>query len=384
MEKVSILTLGIDATNLRSGGGRTHLIELLRAANPPQHGVHKVVVWGASSTLDLLDERNWLIKRNPLDLEKGLLRRTLWQRFALTQQVRAEGCNVLFVPGGTYAGNFRPVVTMSQNMMPFEWRELKRYGWNFAVLKWILLRFLQGKSFLQSDGVIFLTQYAREGVQKITGELKGKVAVIPHGLNSRFSKPPREQLPISSYDSELPYRVLYVSIVNQYKHQWHVVEAVGRLRKRTGWKIQLVLVGPAYRPALRRLNAAIARWDPKREWVNYHGAIPHDRLHKIYQEADLGLFASSCENMPNILIESMAAGLPIACSSRGPMPEILGDTGIYFDPENISEISDALDQLISNAGLRLVLAKSSHELAQQYSWYRCAHETFKFLAGFRP
>ena len=35
--------------------------------------------------------------------------------------------------------------------------------------------------------------------------------------------------------------------------------------------------------------------------------------------------------MPNTLVEAMASGLPIACSDRGPMPEVLGDGGVLFD-----------------------------------------------------
>ncbi len=376
----SRLTLGIDATNLRQGGGRTHIIELLRVAQPEQYDIERIVVWGSKATLNLLEDRAWLIKVNPPALEAGLWRRSLWQRFDLAKAARIERCDVLFVPGGSYAGNFHPVVTMSRNMLPFEWSELRRYGLSSMSLKLLLLRFIQGKSFSHSEGVIFLTQYAQREVEKVTGVLKGVVTVISHGMNIRFSQPPREQPPIAAYDSERPYRILYVSIIDQYKHQWQVVEAVARLRKQTGWPIQLDLVGPAYTPAMRLLNAAIAQWDPNCDWVKYHGAIPYDQLHTKYQEADLGLFASSCENMPNILIETMAAGLPIACSNRGPNPEVLGEGGVYFDPESPKQIAEALEQLILDPELRRQKAEFGFEQVQQYSWKRCADETFGFLA----
>ena len=44
------------------------------------------------------------------------------------------------------------------------------------------------------------------------------------------------------------------------------------------------------------------------------------------------LFASSCETFGQVLIEGLAAGLPTASSSMSGIPEILGDTVIYFDP----------------------------------------------------
>jgi glycosyltransferase involved in cell wall biosynthesis len=85
--------------------------------------------------------------------------------------------------------------------------------------------------------------------------------------------------------------------------------------------------------------------------------------------------------MPNILLEEMASGLPIACSNRGPMPEVLGDAGVYFDPEDPNDIARALRELIESPVLRTKLARASFGRVQRYSWRRCADETFSFLAS---
>ena len=378
MSKVEPFTLGIDATNLRSGGGLTHLVELLNMVKPELHGFKRVVVWGGKSTLNSLKEKPWLRKFNPLALNKNLFKRAYWQRYCLSKEARDEGCDLLFIPGGSYAGNFYPVVVMSQNLLPFETKELRRYGWTFFTLKLLFLRLTQSHSFRKSNGVIFLTKYAQDIVLRVTGNLSGQISIVPHGLNSRFYKLPKLQKNIIEYNKFIPYRVLYVSIIDQYKHQWNVVEAIAILRKK-GFPISLDLVGPAYPPALMRLNAIIDKLDPRRYWVRYHGNIPYDELHNQYMQADLGLFASSCENMPNILLETMASGLPIACSNKGPMPEVLTNTGIYFDPEQPDDIARALFELIESSSLRTKLAKSSYSLAQKYSWQCCANETFIFL-----
>jgi len=373
------LTVGIDAANLRRGGGITHLVELLSAAQPGQCGIERIVVWGGRATLNAVEDFSWIDKRNPSALDRGLLYRTLWQRFGLSRAAREAGCDVLFIPGGSYAGNFHPVVTMSRNLLPFELRELKRYGGSLFTLKMLLLRFAQSRSYRRVDGLIFLTDYARRVVLGVTAGLPGRICTIPHGINSRFTQVPKVQRAIEDYDDANPYRVLYVSIIDQYKHQWNVVEAVAELRKQ-GIAVVLDLVGPAYSPALRRLNEVVDRLDTTRAWVNYHGAIPFDELHLRYAQADLGLFASSCENMPNILLESMASGLPIACSNLGPMPEVLGPAGEYFDPENPKEIANALLRLIRSPQLRTELAHGSYQRAQQFTWKKCANETFGFLA----
>jgi len=376
--KNGYLTVGIDATNLRRGGGRTHLIELLRYANPKAFGFSRVVVWGGRSTLSLLDEKPWLEKVNLSVHERGLLTRSLWQHFRLSRVALEYQCDILFVPGGSFSGNFHPIVTMSQNMLPFEWNELFRYRWSLLTLKLILLRVAQTRSFLSADGVIFLTKYARKTVKGAIGKLPNS-RIIPHGINDRFFMPPRVQKCIDDYNSG--YHILYVSIVDQYKHQWHVVDAVDRLRNQTGWNIKLDLVGPAYPPAYHHLQSAISNHDPDNEWVKYHGMVNFDMLHTIYAQADLGIFASSCENLPNILLETMASGLPIASSNKGPMREILKDYGVYFNPEQPDDIIDALKVLISDLELRIQYAKSSFMEAKKYTWVRCADDTFEFLSN---
>jgi glycosyltransferase involved in cell wall biosynthesis len=371
--------LGIDASNLRAGGGVTHLAELLRVAQPQADGFEQVIVWGCRTTLARLEPRAWLrLEPQPL-LERALPCRLYWRRRWLGRLARAAGCHALFAPGGSLGADFGPAVTMSRNMLPFEWRELRRFGLRPQTVKMLLLRRSQSRSFRRAAGVIFLTDYARVAVQRLTGPLQAEVAVIPHGVGERFRLAPRTQLDVHSYSKQRPMRLLYVSIVDVYKHQWRVAEAVAQLQ-REGLPVQLDLIGPAYPPALRRLRATLARVDPRGEAVRYLGAVSHAELHGAYAGADIAIFASSCENMPNILLEMMASGLPIACSSRGPMPEILSDAGLYFDPEDAAEIATTLRALIVSPELRERCARRAFTLAGAYSWGECADATFRFLA----
>lgn len=375
------MILGIDASNIRGGGGVTHLIELLGSAEPGRSGFDQVVIWGGTRTLDSISDRPWLKKINHPALNKFLLMRMIWQRFDLSLLAERENCDVLFIPGGSYSGNFRPVVLMSQNLLPFEPKESGRFKWSVKRLKFMLLRLVQARSFQHADGVIFLTEYAREAVERVTGKLRGTCSIIPHGINKRFLMNPKVQKPAGEFSAANPMRLLYVSIIDQYKHQWHVVEAVHSLRSR-GLALSLDLVGPAYPPALSRLEDTIRRLDPERRWVNYHGSVSYDELHRIYAHANIGVFASTCENMPIILLETMAAGLPIACSNYGPMPEVLGDAGLYFDPENLGEIAEVLLRLVESPELRAEKAVACFERSLGYTWPKSAELTFGFLSSF--
>ena len=121
--------------------------------------------------------------------------------------------------------------------------------------------------------------------------------------------------------------------------------------------------------------------DPLEEFLIWSGEIAFYDLHNEYQKADAFVFASSCENLPNILIEAMKDGLPIACSKIGPMPEVLGSEGVYFDTLQPQDIAIAMRALMQDADLRTDLAAQAKVLSQEYSWHLSAKQTFEFIAA---
>ena len=375
------LILGVDASNIRAGGGVTHLSQLLAAAEPAAAGFEQVVVWSGSSTLERLPQRSWLRKMHLPILDKGLPWRVVWQQLLLPAALEKNHCSALFSPGGTAPGRLSvPCIVMSQNMLPFEPKEYVRYGL-LSGMRWRLrlLRKTQSRSMRRADGLIFLTRYAQQEMLRILGRDTHRTAVIPHGIEERFFSQPKVSSSMQDFSSTRPFRLLYVSIVDMYKHQWQVARAVGELRRK-GLPVAVDFIGPAYPPALQRLQATIKSVDPQGTFLHYTGPMAFPELHKAYQNADGFVFASSCENLPNIVLEAMAAGLPIASSNRGPMPEVLGDAGIYFDPESVGEIAAALQSLYEQPGLRETLAQRAYAKARGYSWRECAQSTFEFIA----
>jgi glycosyltransferase involved in cell wall biosynthesis len=373
------MILGIDASNLRAGGGLTHLAELLRAARPETFGFERVVVWSGRRTLDALPTAPWLTPAHSPLLDGPLPARVLWQRVHLPRLAR--DIDVLLSPGGTAPPSLHPQVVISQNMLPFDPKERGRYGASWPHARLLALRVVHGRAFSHADGVIFLTEFARERICVALGdERPQQTAIVPHGVDARFRAPPRPQRPLAACSPDDPLRMLYVSVVSPYKHQWVVAEAVARLRAQ-GLPLAMTFVGAKENPpSMARLREVMRRRDPAGDFLTLRGAVPFAEVHRSYQEAELFVFASSCENMPNILIEAMAAGLPIACSDRGPMPEVLRDAGAYFDPEDVDDTAAALRRLAEDDGLRTRCAARAWALSEQFSWARCADETLAFLA----
>src|SRR5690348_5578323 len=236
--------IGIDASNIRQGGGRTYLIELLKHVPPVD--VTKIYVWANPETLDCIPNSPPIHK---IALQPQMLgmRRFLWQTFSLASAARDLKCDVLFFPGGSYLGRFRPFTTISQNLLPFQFRELARFGPSVKFAKMVALRFVQGCTFRRAAGVIFLTKFARSIVFASIGDLPGS-AIIPHGIGEHFrpangDNTKRAQENFSSGGKLGKCNLLYVSTIDQYKHQWNVVDAVHKLRQK-GRDVHLTLAGP--------------------------------------------------------------------------------------------------------------------------------------------
>ena len=100
------------------------------------------------------------------------------------------------------------------------------------------------------------------------------------------------------------------------------------------------------------------------------------------REAELFVFASSCENMPNILLEAMAAGLPIACSrartdARGARRRrrlLRPGAAPTRSPPRCAGWREDAD------AARAPRARRARARALEYSWERCARETLAFIA----
>jgi glycosyltransferase involved in cell wall biosynthesis len=372
------LIVGIDASNIRAGGGLTHLRELLLAWEALSAGIGRVAVWAGRTTLDRLPDQPWLDRRENIALNGSWVQRMRWSQHALAAAAQQAGCRVLFVPGSTYLGSFRPFVALSQNLLPFVPRERARYGLSGTRLRLHLLAWAQALTFRRAAGMIFLTRGAQNAIERQMHCRFPGSRVIAHGISDIFRREPQRARKLAECDMNNPFRWVYVSIIDVYKHQPEVVNAVCGLR-RQGLPVVLDLIGPSNPPAMRRLERTLRTADPDGRAVHYLGPVPYEQLPAHYHGADGFIFASTCENLPNILIEAMAAALPIVSSLREPMPEVLDGSGICVDVENIALLSDGLRGLMEDHVHRQELAEKAATRSRGYTWPACARATADYL-----
>lgn len=368
------IVVGIDASRNRSGGARAHLIGIIENFDPELYGVREVHVWSYQDLLDALPERAWLRKHSPHALGQGLLAQLIWQRFELDKEAKKNGCDIMFATSASTLSKFSPMVVLSQDMLSYEDGVMSYFGLSKARLRLLLILWLQNAAFRRAEGVMFLTRYAAKVIQQSCGALSN-IAYVPHGVGDSFRNiGMRRKWPVAGE----PIVCTYVSSAEMYKHQWFVVEAIAILRKQ-GHNLRLILIGGGQGKAQKLLTESVRRFDPTGTFVSQIKFVSQQELQSHLSKSNIFIFASSCENLPVTLLEGMAAGLPIACSDRGPMPEVLEDSGIYFDPENPSSIARAIEQLLVDPNGREQLADRARRLAESYSWRECADATFKFI-----
>ena len=368
------MNLGINAVRARSGGAVAHILGILENINPQNYGFREVHIWGYRQLLEALPERSWLKTHCPDCAGKNIFKQLFWERSRLLEILNSSNCEILFNVDAGSVCPFKPAVTASRDMLSYEVGEMQRYGISLARLRLLALKHIQNAALRHADGSIFLTMYASKIIQGSCGALP-RVATIPHGVGEDFKQIRLKPFP----GKDKTIQILYVSNIAPYKHQWHVVEAVAQLRAK-GFDLKLQLVGGGEGLAKQKLEQSIAAHDPNNKFVRIVSFTDHAKMPHQLAEGDIFVFASSCENMPNTLLEAMAAGLPIACSDRGPMPEVLEDGGVYFNPEKPGSISAAITILLENSEIRTKVAERARQLAGKYSWKQCGEATFSFLA----
>lgn len=102
---------------------------------------------------------------------------------------------------------------------------------------------------------------------------------------------------------------------------------------------------------------------PYRDKIIFAGVLNGLELEKVYTESAVGVFPSLWENYPTVVLESMAAGVAVAASKRGGIPEMITDKvdGLLFNPMNPNTIFKSVDYLLQNEERRIKIAANGRE-----------------------
>ena len=223
---------------------------------------------------------------------------------------------------------------------------------------------------LQHTGVVFCQTATMAGrVRQVYG-YQGHTVVtgkqVPTLSRSRVGRLPDALAAVRDR-----FTLLYVTRYYPHKGLELVVEMMDRYRMELDDVTVVTTIEPGDHPRAARLLRYIAKRGLY-PWVLNVGAIRPEDLGDYYSACDAVLMPSRLESFSATHLEAMHFGVPILASRLDFAEEVCGDAAIYFDPEDASDMKDAVVQLKSDAALRSdLIAKGRARAALRFSRTWC-------------
>jgi glycosyltransferase involved in cell wall biosynthesis len=110
-------------------------------------------------------------------------------------------------------------------------------------------------------------------------------------------------------------------------------------------------------------------------FVIFSDFIPDSQLKWTMENTKAYVFPSLSEGFGIPGLEAMFYGAPVASSNATCLPEVYGDAAHYFDPTDINDMAEKIDEVLTKPGLRKKLVEQGQKRVKKYSWKRTAEQT---------
>lgn len=166
--------------------------------------------------------------------------------------------------------------------------------------------------------------------------------------------------------------LLYVGGISPHKNLNTLIDAFARLNDG-----KLVLVGDykddpffsAY-PALKKQVEELGLTNK----VIFAGFVEDVDLAYLYNAATLVVLPSLEEGFGLPAVEAMACGTPVAASNRGSLPEVLGDAGGFFEPQDVENMAAGIKQILDDETRREEMSRIGLNRSKQFMWKKAAND----------
>ena len=104
--------------------------------------------------------------------------------------------------------------------------------------------------------------------------------------------------------------------------------------------------------------------------VNFMGVIPNNEIPKYLVQGDVFVLPSLSEGFPNVVLEAMAAGLPIVSTNIGGLSEIIHneENGYLVEPKNPEQLANKILKILKNPEIDHIMSLNNMEKVKEYSW----------------
>jgi glycosyltransferase involved in cell wall biosynthesis len=156
----------------------------------------------------------------------------------------------------------------------------------------------------------------------------------------------------------LPSRLIFVGRLVDYKGVQYLLEAVRKLS--VPYELLIVGDGP-YRSVLQKSSNGLN--------VRFTGEVPLGKVQEYVGASSVFVLPSLTENLPNVVLEALAAGIPVIASAVGALPEIIqdGKNGFLVPPKDSNCIAERLERILSDRMLRETMSRAARESIRAFT-----------------
>ena len=240
---------------------------------------------------------------------------------------------------------------------------------NRRFLQWMLPYFLRDADLIIADSAS--TQRDALRLYNLPAE---RIRVVHLGVDRRFQPAASDTQAQTRARYHLPDRfILSVGTLEPRKNLITLLEACHALHA-DGSDVALVIAGGRgwhSEPFFERLRALGLE-----DAVQLLGRVPDEDLPALYTLAEVFAFPSLYEGFGLPVLEAMACGTPVVCSSTSSLPEVAGEAAIQIFPTAVREWTQALKQIGGNAAVRADLRERGIKQAARFTWENTARQTY--------
>lgn len=238
-------------------------------------------------------------------------------------------------------------------------------------------RLLVRQAVKKAKHILTTSKFTKQDIHQILGVPMEKMLVTYQAPfeNQKSLESENQNFDLNNYNINKKY-VLYVGAAYPHKNLERLLQAWKIFSNKHGNDYQLVLVGKDNYFYHRLINdSSLAFPLLKRGEVVYTGFVPDDELIELYKNASLYIFPSLYEGFGLPPLEAQIHKIPVVSSNASCLPEVLTDSVLYFDPENIEQMADIIWTGLTDNNLRLELQNNAQENLKRFSWQKLAEQT---------
>jgi len=262
---------------------------------------------------------------------------------------------------------FGRVVTTMQDLTTLRFRNPSKN----PVVFWIKQRVYWVVNYVvprKSKHVIAISEFTKKDIMKtLHYNHPEKITVIMHSADEIQEK----SQPIKALAGKQ-----FISYVGRHQPHKNLARLVQSHKKLLETRPDLVLAIVGKEDATTdHLREQIVEEQMKN--IVFTGFITDGQLKWLYENTACYVFPSLSEGFGLPGLEAMAHGAPVASSDATALPEVNGDAALYFNPDDVEDMSRVVEEILSNKKLADDLRARGKKQAAKFSWRRTAEETLK-------